>query len=104
MTEPKSKAKIGVSTAVIVLAMMSVAGLCVFVVVNVLAGADRINQMNRDGISCLLIQASDHRQNTYEAAAEAAEAGDYALSQPAPRPEPLSRELLQACERFLHAQ
>lgn len=103
MTEPQPITKQALPVAVIVLAMMSVAALCIFVVSGSLADAEKASKVNRDGISCIIEELNAHRLNSYNADAEDAKRHNDELMAPAPPAQPVPQELLAACQRFLEA-
>ena len=85
------------------LCMVVISSLAIFVVVHALRLQSDGAKINRDGISCILEELNAHRMNSYAADQDNAAAHKEQLRQPAPAAQPVPRELLKACERFLNA-
>lgn len=100
MTQPDTK-RDNTRFVLTLLCMVVVTSLALFVLSRALRISDDAAKFNRDGISCVLEQLNEHRLNSYFAHQQEAKMGGYALDVPAPIPEPLPRELVAACERFL---
>jgi hypothetical protein len=93
--------QLAVSVLVSVLAMLCIAGTCVGVVSYMLDGVEDVSKVNRDGISCVIEELNAHRQNSYQADEQDAMHHDKTLTVPAPAPQPVPKELVEACDRFL---
>ena len=86
------------------LCMVVISSLAIFVVVHALRLQSDGAKINRDGISCVLEELNAHRMNSYAADQANAEIHRETLKQPAPAAQPVPRELLAACQRFLETK
>lgn len=98
-----NEAKIRGMILTIMLGVASITATGTFVVVHTVRGADDTSKINMDGISCILEQLGEHRQNSFVADQRNAASHKTLFDAPAPAPQTLPRELIAACERFFGA-
>lgn len=88
--------KIGVAVMLVALTLFTFA--------NVIRRESDITDVNREGITCVLEQLNEHRQNSYAADRDQATSVGRPFNVPAPAPRQLPLELAKSCEKFLKAR